>query len=106
MKELRRRYPDGTLGQDWAGKADLFGVPQYSTYTEDSYDVIWDNYTYVGGADWFQKDFGKPNCSLANPRRMESVTDLTSWGFERVRSGLTVDWKVLPIAWCMFGTGG
>lgn len=51
-----------------------FGLFTYSTYTEQSYDAIWDSYAYINSSTWwFKQDFGKTNCSSANPQRSDTV---------------------------------
>lgn len=77
VSRLQFRYPDESLGQNWISSSGLFARAQYSTYTERDYNVIWDNYSYASDATWFAQDFGKPNCSLAQPRR----ADNSAYGF-------------------------
>lgn len=67
---LRAAALDGSGRQQgdsggWAGFSAPLALPVYSTYSEEDYDVIWSQYSYVGPnvADWFYKDFGKPNAT-------------------------------------------
>lgn len=48
----------------WASPESLLAKLVYSTYSEDSYDVIWREYAYQTDLpEWFYKDFGKPNAT-------------------------------------------
>ena len=57
-----------------------------STYTEQDYDVIWENYMYISQDNWWVVyDFGKKNCSEARPRRADVVARLEELWVDRVR---------------------
>ena len=50
----------------WASFNAPLALPVYSTYSEEDYDAIWDSYAWQGRdslADWFYRDFGKPNAT-------------------------------------------
>ena len=56
----------------WASFNAPLALPVYSTYSEDDYDTIWDSYAWQGRdnlADWFYRDFGKPNATGGHSRR-------------------------------------
>lgn len=58
---------------DWASSAWPMAMLQYDTYTEEDYNTIFDNYTYSGSSEgWPGLDFGKRNCSIAEPRHASS----------------------------------
>lgn len=61
---LQYLWPEET-GADWASLEAPLGRVLYDTYTEQDYRIIWENYSYRD----FSGDFGKPNCSVAKPRR-------------------------------------
>ena len=74
---LQRRWPPGSgrTGVQWVDAQRPFGAFIYSTYTEDSYDAIWANYSCISPDTWwFRRDFGKHNCSSAHPRRADTLT--------------------------------
>ena len=57
-----------------------------STYTEQDYDVIWENYMYISQDNWWVVyDFGKKNCSEARPRRADVAARLEELWVDRVR---------------------
>ncbi|EFN55987.1 hypothetical protein CHLNCDRAFT_145354 [Chlorella variabilis] len=63
---------DGGGGSSWAGFNAPLALPVYSTYAEEDYDAIWDSYSYFPRdrlADWFYKDFGKPNATVKGGAR-------------------------------------
>ena len=61
-------------------------APLCSTYTEQDYDVIWDNYMYISQDNWWVVyDFGKYNCSQAWPRRADMAASLEELWVDRVR---------------------
>ena len=73
---LQRRWPPGSgrSGVQWVDAGRPFGAFVYSTYTEESYDAIWSNYSYISpDTPWFRQDFGKTNCSSAHPRRADTI---------------------------------
>ena len=73
---LQRRWPPGSgrTGAQWVDARVPFGAFTYSTYTEGSYEAIWANYSYISpNTEWFRRDFGKPNCSSAHPRRADTL---------------------------------
>lgn len=73
---LQRRWPpaSGRTGAQWVDAQVPFGAFIYSTYTEDSYDAIWANYSYISPDTWwFRRDFGKHKCSSAHPRRADTI---------------------------------
>ena len=73
---LQRRWPPafGRTGAQWVDARMPFGAFMYSTYTQDSYDAIWANYSYISPDTWwFRQDFGKSNCSSAHPRRADTL---------------------------------
>ncbi|KAL4451756.1 hypothetical protein ABPG75_007418 [Micractinium tetrahymenae] len=53
--------------EGWASFDAPLAMPVYSTYSEDDYNVIWDEYAYMGRPqsfwDWFFRDFGKPGAT-------------------------------------------
>ncbi|GAB4813534.1 hypothetical protein N2152v2_000580 [Parachlorella kessleri] len=50
---------------DLASRENPLALVVYSTYAEDDYSTIWDTYSYMNElADWFYKDFGKPNSTV------------------------------------------
>lgn len=56
-----------------------FAAVQYSTYIDQDFNVIWENYTWVANAaEWFLKDFGKPNVSLAHPKRADLLPEVVT----------------------------
>ena len=60
----------------WASFNAPLALPVYSTYSEDDYDTIWDSYAWQGQdnlADWFYRDFGKPNATGGHSRRGAEV---------------------------------
>ena len=62
-----------------------------SSYTEEDYDVIWDNYMYISQDNWWVVyDFGKKNCSEARPRRADVAARLQELWVDRVRTLLTL----------------
>ena len=57
-----------------------------SAYTEEDYDVIWENYMYISQDNWWVVyDFGKKNCSEARPRRADVAARLEELWVDRVR---------------------
>ena len=57
-----------------------------STYTEQDYDVIWENYMYISQDNWWVVyDFGKKNCSEARPRRADVTARLEELWVDRVK---------------------
>lgn len=69
---LQRRWP-GRAGAQWVGAGRPFGALVYSKFTEQSYDAIWANYSYLGPyVPWYRQDFGKVNCSAARPSRVDA----------------------------------
>lgn len=58
-----RRQQEG--GPSWAGFDAPLALPVYETFSEDQYDVIWTQYAYQAPdiAEWFHRDFGKPNAT-------------------------------------------
>lgn len=74
LSGLSRIWKNGRQGAQWASSDHPLGRIMYSTYTEDDYNVIWDQYQYVSrDADWwFRKDFGKANLSSADPNRSDT----------------------------------
>ena len=64
-----------------------FGLFTYSTYTEQSYDAIWDKYSYIDPSTWwFKQDFGKTNCSSADPQRLDVVPHAQQIWLQQVHS--------------------
>ncbi len=61
LSGLSRKWNNGRQGAQWASSKTPLGRFMYSTYTEEDYKVIWDQYQYVSRSDdwWFRKDFGK-----------------------------------------------
>ena len=56
-----------------------------STYTEQDYDIIWENYMYISQDNWWVVyDFGKYNCSKARPRRADVAARLEELWVDRV----------------------
>ncbi|KAK9915574.1 hypothetical protein WJX75_001002 [Coccomyxa subellipsoidea] len=74
LSGLSRIWKNGRQGAQWASSDHPLGRIMYSTYTEDDYNVIWDQYQYVSrDADWwFRKDFGKAKLSSADPNRSDT----------------------------------
>ncbi|KAK9821791.1 hypothetical protein WJX81_004092 [Elliptochloris bilobata] len=86
--QRRWRSSPGRTGAQWVGSAKPFGVFTYSTYTEDDYSVIWDNYAYISPDTWwFKQDFGKSNCSSAHPRRADTVPQARQVWLQQVSPG-------------------
>ena len=84
---LQRRWPPGSgrTGAQWVDAGKPFGAFIYSTYTEDSYDAIWANFSYIPPDTWwFRQDFGKSNSSSAHPRRADTVPQARQIWLERV----------------------
>jgi hypothetical protein len=68
---LQRHYADRD-GAQWASKDAPLGAFVYSSYTEADYQTIWDEYLYISKDNWWVgMDFGKLNCSNADPRRAD-----------------------------------
>ena len=56
----------------WGSKDSPLGAFIYSSYTEEDYSTIWDEYLYISKDNWWvDMDFGKLNCSNAAPRRAD-----------------------------------
>ena len=80
-----QRLVDGQLGNQWADPDKALGRFLYSTYTEEDYNVIWENYMYIGQDNWWvEYDFGKKNCSEAGPRRADVPGRLEDVWVDRV----------------------
>jgi len=58
-------------GTQWANPERPLFQPVYSTYTEDDYSEVWENYAYdlEGAKTWGVKDFGKPGSAAATEHR-------------------------------------
>jgi len=83
---LQRRWPSGH-GAQWVARETPFGLFTYSTYTEQSYDAIWDKYSYIDPSTWwFKQDFGKTNCSSADPQRLDVVPHAQQIWLQQVHS--------------------
>ncbi|KAL3138964.1 hypothetical protein ABBQ32_005773 [Trebouxia sp. C0010 RCD-2024] len=93
---LQYLWPEET-GADWASLEAPLGRVLYDTYTEQDYRIIWENYSYRD----FSGDFGKPNCSVAKPRRSRlSPTIIKVYkqqegnGFKALMKGSMPSWAV------------
>lgn len=86
---LQRRYGDRT-GAQWAGSERPLGLFCYSAYTEEDYNVVWDEYLYISRDNWWVgMDFGKANCSEAGPRRADEAAALQQAWAKQVRAHQT-----------------
>jgi hypothetical protein len=62
----------------------------YSTYTEDDYDVLWNEYLYIDPSTWWiQRDLGKYNASSANPTRSNTAAQAQAAWVKQVNQSLT-----------------
>lgn len=84
-------------GHQWASQQSPLAQIMYSTYVEADYNAIWDRYAYLNGKpDWFQKDFGKLNCSRsASPRRADSPAQLKEVWVRTTRSDPSSGFEVV-----------
>jgi hypothetical protein len=92
----RNKFDESTCHgcHEWASPESLLAKLVYSTYSEDSYDVIWKHYAHrrTPFPEWFIKDFGKPNATvLGGAKRQDAVPALQKvWQKTDSRGGLHV----------------
>lgn len=74
LSGLQRNWASNRKGSQWINPDAPMGRFVYSTYTEDDYNVIWNEYLYIDPSVWWiARDLGKFNASAANPVRSDTV---------------------------------
>lgn len=85
---------------NWAGPGSEFGRLVYSTYSEEDFkDMLTQHYSNIQPPAY--TDFGKPNCSSANPRKADLNVSGTVGGcpVEQARQGRPREGEEAGGAW-------
>ena len=77
-------------GPDWASPDSPLGRLVYTTYSEQDFDIVWQQYAYQQPVQiWFKKDFGKPGCASGGAKHAKiAPTIKEAWhrGDKQVRA--------------------
>ncbi|MEW5303240.1 MAG: hypothetical protein WDW36_005948 [Sanguina aurantia] len=88
------------LGNDWAGTGSELGSLVYSTFTEEDFKEMLTRHYSNTQPPWYT-DFGKPNCSSADPRKADLSARFQGMHQAEHEAGLTLMLEFKFDAWAV-----